>query len=59
MKHSTIPRKALPPNKLCPMKELGLQHDKLIEYTHDKREMYAKNGSLDVLPFLTIERPES
>ncbi len=46
MKHSTIPRIALPPNKLCPMEELGLQHDKLTEYTHDKREMYAKMALL-------------
>ena len=40
------------------MEELELQHDNLTEKTHDTREMYAKI-SFDVLPFLTIERPES
>ncbi len=42
IKHSTIPRIALPPNKLCSMVELELQHDNSTEKTHDIREMYAK-----------------
>ncbi len=33
------------------MKELGLQHDKLTEYTHDRREMYAKMALLMFYPF--------
>ncbi len=33
------------------MKELGLQHDKSTEYTHDKWEMYAKMALLMFYPF--------
>ena len=46
LKHSTIRRIALPPNKLCSMEELGLQHTNSTEKTHDKREMYAKMALL-------------
>jgi hypothetical protein len=51
IKHSTIPRIALPPNKLCSMEELELQHDNLTEKTHDTREMYAKMALLMFYPF--------
>lgn len=51
LKHPTIPRIALPPNKLCPIKELGLNHDKPTQYSHDKRDMYAKIAHLMFYPF--------
>jgi hypothetical protein len=36
LKHSTIPRIALPQNKLCSLEELELQHTNSIEKSHDK-----------------------
>ncbi len=51
LKHSTIPRIALPPNKLCSMEELGLQQANSTEKTHDKREMYAKMALMMFYPF--------
>ncbi len=51
IKHSTIPRKQLPPNKLCSMEELELQHDNSTGKTHDTREMYAKMALLMFYPF--------
>ncbi len=56
LKHSTIPRIALPQTKLCSLEELKLQHTNSTEKSHDKQEMYAKNGSFDVLPLSKIEQ---
>ena len=55
IKHSTIPRIALPPNKLCSMEELELQHDNSTEKTHDAREMYAKMALLMFYPFRQLK----
>jgi hypothetical protein len=42
LKHSTIPRIALPQNKLCSLEEFELQNTNSTEKSHDKQEMYAK-----------------
>jgi hypothetical protein len=55
LKHSTIPRMALPQNKLCSLEELELQHTNSTEKLHDKQVMRAKNGSFDVLPLSKVE----
>jgi hypothetical protein len=36
LKHSTLPRIALPQNKLCSQEELELQHTNSTEKSHDK-----------------------
>ncbi len=41
-KHSTIPRIALPQNKLCSLEELELQHTNLTEKSHDKQKCMQK-----------------
>ncbi len=46
LKHLTIPRIALPQNKLCSLEELELQHTNSTEKSHDKQEMYAKMALL-------------
>jgi hypothetical protein len=51
----TIPKISLPRNKLCPMEILELHNIESTEKSNDKREMYAKNGSLYVLPLLNTE----
>ena len=55
IKHSTIPRIALPPNKLCFMEKLELQHDNSTEKTHVTREMYAKMALLMFYPFRQLK----
>jgi hypothetical protein len=54
LKQPTIPRIALPKDKLCALNDLQLNAQNPTEDSIDKRGMYAKNGSVDVLPFLTI-----
>ncbi len=59
-KHPTIPRIALPKEKLCPLKDLQLNTTKSTEESFDKREIYAKMALLMFYPFrclndLTIE----
>jgi hypothetical protein len=51
LKHSTIPRIALPQTKLCSLEELKLQHTNSTEKTHDKQEMYAKKALLMFYPY--------
>ena len=51
LKHSTIPRIALPQNKLCSLEELELQHTNSTEKSHDKQEMYAKMALLMFYPY--------
>jgi hypothetical protein len=46
LKHSIIPRIALPQNKLCSLEELELQHTNSTEKSHDKQEMYSKMALL-------------
>jgi hypothetical protein len=46
LKYSTIPRIALPQNKICSLEELELQHTNSTEISHDKQEMYAKMALL-------------
>jgi hypothetical protein len=60
LKHPTIPRIALPKEKLCPLKDLQLNAIKPKEELFDKREIYAKMALLMLYPFrslndLTIE----
>ena len=60
LKHPTIPRIALPKEKLCPLKDLQLNTTKPTEESFDKREIYAKMALLMFYPFrclndLTIE----
>ncbi len=51
LKYSTIPRIALPQNKLCCLEELELQHTNSTETSHDKQEMYAKMALLMFYPY--------
>jgi hypothetical protein len=60
LKHPTIPRVALPKEKLFPLKDLQLNTTKPTEESFDKREIYAKMALLMFYPFrclsdLTIE----
>jgi hypothetical protein len=60
LKHPTIPRIALPKEKLCPLKDLQLNTTKPTEESFDKCESYAKMVLLKFYPFrclndLTIE----
>ncbi len=60
LKHPTIPRIALPKEKLCPLKDLQLNTTKPTEESFDKCEIYAKMALLMFHPFrslndLTIE----
>ncbi len=60
LKHPTIPRIALPKEKLCPLKNLQLNTTKPSEESLDKHEIYAKMALLMFYPFrslndLTIE----
>ena len=60
LKHPTIPRIALPKEKLCPLKDLQLNTTKPTEESFDKHEIYAKMALLMFYPFrslndLTIE----
>jgi hypothetical protein len=60
LKHPTIPRIALPKEKLSPLKDLQLNTTKPTEESFDKREIYAKMALLMFYPFrclndLTIE----
>jgi hypothetical protein len=50
-KHPTIPRIALPKEKLCPIKDLQLNINKPTEESLDKQEMYAKMALLMFSPF--------
>jgi hypothetical protein len=50
-KHATVPRIALPKGKLCPLKDLDLNHPKPTEQSLDKCEMYAKMALLMFYPF--------
>ncbi len=61
LKHPSIPRIALPKEKLCPLKDLQLNTTKPTEESFHKREIYAKMALLMFYPFrclndLTIER---
>ncbi len=51
LKHSTIPRIALPQYKLNSLEELELQHTNSTEKSHDKQEMYAKIAVLMFYPY--------
>ncbi len=51
LKHSTIPRKALPQNKLCSLEELEFKHTNSAEKSDDKQEMYAKMALLIFYPY--------
>ncbi len=51
LKHSTIPRIALPQNKLCSLEKLELQHTNSTEKSHDKQEMYAIMALLMFYPY--------
>jgi hypothetical protein len=51
LKHSTIPRIALPQNKQCSLEELELQHTKSTEKSHDEKEMHAKMSRLMFYPY--------
>ncbi len=60
LKHPTIPRIALPKEKLCPLKDLQLNTTKPTKESFDKHEIYAKMALLMFYPFrslndLTIE----
>jgi hypothetical protein len=60
LKHPTIPRIALPKEKLCPLKDLQLNTTKSKEESFDKSKIYAKMALLMFYPFrslndLTIE----
>jgi hypothetical protein len=60
LKHPTIPRIALPKERLCPLKDLQLNTTKPTEESFDKCEIYAKMALLMFYPFrslndLTIE----
>jgi hypothetical protein len=60
LKHPTIPRIALPKEKLCPLKDLQLNTTNPTEESFDTREIYAKMALLIFYPFrslndLTIE----
>jgi hypothetical protein len=50
-KHATVPRIALPTVKMCPLKNLDLNHPKPTEQSLDKCEMYAKMTLLIFYPF--------
>ena len=54
LKQPTIPKIALPKDKLCALNELDLTAKNPTEDSIGKREVYAKNGSDDVLPFSKI-----
>jgi hypothetical protein len=51
LKQSTIPRIALPQNKLCSLEELELQLTNSTEKSHDKQEMYAIMALLVFYPY--------
>jgi hypothetical protein len=51
LKHSTIPRIALPQNKLCSLEELELKCTNSTEKSNDKQEMYAKMSLLMFYPY--------
>ncbi len=51
MKHPTIPRIALPKEKLCPLKDFQLNTTKPTEGSFDKCEIYAKMAQLMFYPF--------
>ncbi len=51
LKHSTIPRIALPQNKLCSLEELEFQHTNSTEILHYEQEMYAKMALLMFHPY--------
>jgi hypothetical protein len=51
MKHPTIPRIALPKEKVCPLKDLQLNTTKPTEESFDKCEIYAKMALLMFYPF--------
>jgi hypothetical protein len=51
LKHSTIPRIALPQNKLCSLEELELQHTNSTEKSQDRQEMYKKMALLMFNPY--------
>jgi hypothetical protein len=55
--HSTIPRKALPQNKLCSLEELALQLTNSTEKSHDKQEKYAKMALLMFYPYQKLNDP--
>jgi hypothetical protein len=50
-KHATVPRIALPIGKMCPLKDLDLNHPKPTEQSLDKRDMYAITALLMFYPF--------
>jgi hypothetical protein len=50
-KHPTIPRIALPKEKLCPLKDLQLNTTKPLEESYDKHQIYAKMALLIFYPF--------
>ncbi len=54
-KYATVPRIALPKGKMCALTDLDLNHPKPTEQSLDKHEMYAKNGTIDVLSFLMLK----
>ena len=51
LNHPTIPRIALPKDKLCPLNELQLNAKNPTDDSFDKREMYAKMALLMFHPF--------
>ncbi len=51
LKHPTIPRIALPKEKLCPLKDFQLNTTKPTEESFDKCEIYAKMVLLMFYPF--------
>jgi hypothetical protein len=51
LKQPTIPRIALPKDKLCALNELQLNANNPTEDSIDKREMYAKMALLMIYPF--------
>jgi hypothetical protein len=51
LKHSMLPRIALPQNKLLSLEEVELQHTNSTEKSHDKQEMYVKMALLMFYPY--------
>jgi hypothetical protein len=49
--HKTVPIISLPRETICPMKDLQLNTTKPTEESLEKREIYANNGTIDVLSF--------
>jgi hypothetical protein len=54
LNHPTIPRIALPKDKLCPLNELQLNAKNPTDDSFDKREMYAKMALLMFHPFCQL-----